>query len=64
VLERELAALPSSVRVRSYDADEALAGLPISSKLYAEDGFLRTLHEAGREAARRQEEGASPLAAE
>jgi NTE family protein len=64
VLERELAALPSSVRVRSYDADEALAGLPISSKLYAEDGFLRALHEAGREAARKREEEAPPLAAE
>ncbi|HWA79522.1 MAG TPA: patatin-like phospholipase family protein [Acetobacteraceae bacterium] len=64
VLERELEALPRTIRVRSYEADEALLGLPISSRLNAEAGFLRALCAAGREAARRQEEGAPPLAAD
>ncbi|HUC19588.1 MAG TPA: patatin-like phospholipase family protein [Acetobacteraceae bacterium] len=63
VLERELEALPRMIRVRSYEADEALAGLPISSRLNAEEGFLRALYAAGRETARHREE-APPLAAD
>ena len=53
VLDAELAALPASVRLRSYDADEALLHLPISSKLNGEEAFLRELFEAGRAAAAR-----------
>ncbi|HUA76436.1 MAG TPA: patatin-like phospholipase family protein [Acetobacteraceae bacterium] len=63
VLEHEIETLPRSVRVRSYEADEALLGLPISSRLNAEEGFLRGLFAAGREAARAQEASA-PLAAD
>jgi len=48
VLTAELAALPGSVRLRSYDADEALLHLPISSKLSGEEAFLKQLFEAGR----------------
>ena len=48
VLEAELAALPASVRLISYDADEALAHLPISSKFNGEEAFLKQLFEAGR----------------
>jgi NTE family protein len=50
VLETELAALPASVVLTSYDADAALAGLPISSKFNGEEAFLTTLFEAGRSA--------------
>jgi NTE family protein len=51
VLEAELAALPAGVAVTSYDADEALSHLPISSKFNGEEAFLTTLFEAGRNAA-------------
>ncbi len=50
VLEAELAALPAGVALTSYDADEALAHLPISSKFNAEEAFLSVLFEAGRNA--------------
>lgn len=51
VLLAELAALPASVRLRSYDADEALLHLPISSKFNGEESFLHELFTAGRSAA-------------
>lgn len=50
VLAAELAALPKSVRLRSYDADDALIHLPISTKVSGEEAFLMELFEAGREA--------------
>lgn len=50
VLEAELAALPAGVTLTSYDADKALAHLPISSKFNGEEAFLTTLFEAGRNA--------------
>ncbi|HYZ24093.1 MAG TPA: patatin-like phospholipase family protein [Rhodopila sp.] len=50
VLAAELAALPGSVRLRSYDADAALLRLPISTKLSGEEGLLAELFEAGRRA--------------
>lgn len=53
VLEAELAALPAGVALTSYDADEALAHLPISSKFNGEEAFLTTLFEAGRRAVAR-----------
>jgi len=61
VLEAELAALPRSVQVTSYDADAELANLPISSKLNAEESFLRALFAAGRETIRRRELSAENL---
>jgi NTE family protein len=51
VLRAELAALPSSVRLRSYNADEALMHLPISSKFNGEQEFLTELFESGRASA-------------
>jgi NTE family protein len=48
VLSAELAALPASIKLRSYDADEALMHLPISSKLSGEEAFLKELFEVGR----------------
>ncbi|HVY15454.1 MAG TPA: patatin-like phospholipase family protein [Rhodopila sp.] len=51
VLAAELAALPPTIRLRSYDADEALMHLPISSKFNGEQAFLAELFEAGRAAA-------------
>ncbi|HQT76137.1 MAG: hypothetical protein B7Z80_00340 [Rhodospirillales bacterium 20-64-7] len=48
VLSAELAAMPSSVKLRSYDADEALLHLPISTKFSGEEAFLAELFEAGR----------------
>lgn len=51
VLEAELAALPAGITLISYDADDALAHLPISSKFNGEEAFLTTLFEAGRGAA-------------
>ena len=51
VLTAELAALPPSVRLTSYDADQALLDLPISSKFNGEAAFLSALFEAGRAAA-------------
>ena len=53
VLTAELAALPSSVVVRTYDADEALMHLPISSKVNGEQAFLNELFQAGRAAVSR-----------
>ncbi len=50
VLTAELAALPPQVRVTSYDADEALLDLPISSKFNGEAEFLSELFQAGRSA--------------
>jgi NTE family protein len=50
VLVAELAALPPEVRLRSYDADEALLHLPISSKFNGEEAFLSELFAAGRSA--------------
>ena len=50
VLAAELAALPPSVRLTSYDADAALLDLPISSKFNGEADFLSELFEAGRAA--------------
>ncbi len=54
VLAAELAALPASVSLRSYDADDALLHLPISSKLNGEEAFLNELFEAGRAAGARR----------
>lgn len=51
VLRAELAALPEAVRLRRYDADDALMHLPISSKFNGEQVFLNELFEAGRAAA-------------
>jgi NTE family protein len=51
VLEAELAALPAKLPVEIYDADAALAGLPLSSKYLADGGFLNRLFDAGRAAA-------------
>lgn len=53
VLEAELAALPPDIAFTSYDADDALAHLPISTKFNGEEAFLTTLFEAGRRAAAR-----------
>jgi NTE family protein len=53
VLIAELAALPASVKLRIYDADDTLLHLPISSKLSGEEAFLKELFEAGRAAAER-----------
>ncbi len=50
VLTAELAALPLSVGLTSYDADDALLDLPISSKFNGEADFLSELFEAGRAA--------------
>ena len=62
VLEAELRFLPDSVRLISYEADVALAGLPISSKLNAEGSFLRALIAAGRESALSREKASEPVA--
>lgn len=56
VLAAELAALPAQVRVTSYDADEALLDLPISSKFNGEAEFLSELFQAGRMMAETQAE--------
>jgi NTE family protein len=50
VLAAELTALPADVALTSYDADAALADLPISSKFNGEEAFLTSLFEAGRAA--------------
>jgi NTE family protein len=50
VLTAELAALPASVTLRIFDADDALLHLPISSKVNGEEAFLKELFEAGRTA--------------
>ncbi len=51
VLHHELKALPKELNLTCYEADE-LGGLPISSKLNAEAGFIEELYQAGRRAAR------------
>ena len=51
VLTAELAALPASIRVTTYDGDDALLDLPIASKFNGEADFLSALFEAGRRAA-------------
>jgi NTE family protein len=51
VLAAELAALPASVLLTSFDADAALLDLPISSKFNGEAEFLSELFQAGRAAA-------------
>jgi len=50
-LDAELSMLPPGVRLHTYAADKALAGLPITSKLNPEPDFLRELFQAGRAAA-------------
>jgi NTE family protein len=54
VLAAELAALPEDVALTTYDADEALLDLPISSKFNGESAFLSLLFNAGRAAAAAQ----------
>jgi NTE family protein len=48
VLAAELEHLPDGVRLTSYDADDALLDLPISSKFNGEEAFLSELFKAGR----------------
>jgi hypothetical protein len=50
VLAAELLALPRTVRVTTYDTDEALLDLPTSSKFNREPESLSELFEAGRAA--------------
>jgi NTE family protein len=57
VLAAELAGLPSSIRVTTFDADDALLDLPISSKFNGEPEFLSELFEAGRAAVGTQAAG-------
>jgi NTE family protein len=54
VLAAELEALPPTVALTTYDADEALLDLPISSKFNGEAEFLSLLFDAGRAAAASQ----------
>jgi NTE family protein len=54
VLTAEIAALPPSVRLTTYDADDTLLDLPISSKFNGEAEFLSELFEAGRACAAAQ----------
>jgi NTE family protein len=61
VLAAELAALPPSVRLTTYDADAALGDLPISSKFNGEADFLSELFAAGRAAAAAQPLPGRPL---
>lgn len=63
VIEAELATLPRSIRLRNYEADAALAGLPITSKLNPEEDLLRALFAAGRETARLHEKDVEGVAA-
>jgi NTE family protein len=53
-LAAELAVLPRSVRLTTYDADDALLDLPISSKFNGDKGFLSDLFLAGRQAVERR----------
>lgn len=64
VLEAELAGVPPSVRLRTYDADEALLDLPISSKFNGEPEFLSELFRAGRAAVADPRAGDQPAAAD
>ncbi|MGD0104128.1 MAG: hypothetical protein ABSC06_08835 [Rhodopila sp.] len=41
------------MRLRTYDADDALLHLPISSKLNGEEAFLKESFQSGRAAADR-----------
>jgi NTE family protein len=52
VLHYELEALPPTLKVACYEADDALASLPISSKMNADGAFIEELYQAGRRAAR------------
>jgi NTE family protein len=54
VLAAELAALPKTVKLLTYDADDALLDLPISSKFNGEADFLAELFASGRRAADRR----------
>jgi NTE family protein len=49
-LETELAALPTTVRLRTYAEDVAMANLPISSKMMPEREVVDALFRAGRSA--------------
>jgi NTE family protein len=60
VLTAELAALPPAVRLVSYDADDALLDLPISSKFNGEADFLSQLFAAGRAATPTVREAVGP----
>jgi NTE family protein len=51
VLTAELASLPETVELVSYDADDTLLDLPISSKFNGEEEFLSLLFRAGRSSA-------------
>jgi NTE family protein len=51
VLQAELDALPDDVMLTTYDADDALLDLPISTKFNGEEEFLALLFNAGRAAA-------------
>jgi NTE family protein len=62
VLAAELAALPASVRLTSFDADAALLDLPISSKFNGEAEFLSELFQAGRAALPARFPASSPVA--
>lgn len=53
VLETELRALPSSIKILAIDADPALGSLPISSKFNTDGHFLAELFAEGRMAAER-----------
>jgi NTE family protein len=63
VLDAELEAVPASVEIESYKADDALHRLPISSKFNGELEFLRELFEAGRRSASSPAPSARPLRA-
>ena len=63
VLEAEIAALPPTVRLVTYDADDALRDLPISSRMNASAAFLARLFEAGRNAPPRAERPVAVAAA-
>jgi NTE family protein len=54
VMAAELAALPKSVTLTSYEADDTLLDLPISSKFNGEEEFLSLLFTAGRATATAQ----------
>lgn len=54
-LEAQLVMVPRSVRLRDYEPDTALAQLPLSSKLNAEENLVRALFASGRETARLRE---------
>jgi NTE family protein len=51
VLEAELAQLPETTRLRTYEADAVLSALPVSSRFNGDADFLEKLFDAGRDAA-------------